>query len=93
MNHYITATNARKTFYDAMKRTKKPGAYLIITHEGLPSHVLMSFEEFEAWEETMAIKADPELDRDVRAGIKEMKSGKKMKDTVDLDTVKKMLKI
>lgn len=91
MNKYMTATEARKKFYKVINVAKHPGMSVTITHEGLPEVVVMSFEEFEGWQETMEIMSDPALDRDLRARLKEMKAGKL--ETIDFDTLKKQLKL
>jgi prevent-host-death family protein len=93
MQKTLTATEARKTFYDVIERAKHPGVSLVITHEGLPKVVVMSFEEFEGWQETMEILSDGDasLEKDLQAGIKEMKSGKKPKNTISLHQLKKKL--
>ncbi|MFA5800687.1 MAG: type II toxin-antitoxin system Phd/YefM family antitoxin [Candidatus Peribacteraceae bacterium] len=93
MNKCMTATEARKKFYDVIDAAEHPGVSVVITHEGIPKVVVMSFEEYEGWQETMEIMADPELSKDVLEGIKEMKSGKRPKDTISLDALKKQLKI
>lgn len=95
MNKHMTATEARKRFFDVIETAEHPGVAVVITLEGLPKVVVMSFEEFEGWQETMEIMSDPDpsLDRDIRAGIKEMKSGKRAKGTVSLDALKKELKL
>lgn len=45
--------------------------------------------------ETMEIMSDPDptLDKDIREGIKEMTLGKRPKNTVSLETLKKELKL
>lgn len=75
-----------------MKLAKKRGSSVAITHEGIPNVVMMSFEEFEGWKETLEIMADPELSKDVLAALKEMRSGK-IKNTVSWESVKKELKL
>ena len=89
----MTATEARKKFYEVIETAKHPGFPVIITHNGLPKVVVLSFEEFEGWQETMEIMSDPSLDKDIRAGIKELKSGKRSKGTVSLASLKKRLKL
>lgn len=91
MNKCITATEARKRFYDVIDAAKHPGVSVVITHEGIPKVVVMSFEEFEGWQETMEIMADPELSKDIIESLKQMKEGKL--ETVDYDTFKKSLKL
>lgn len=95
MDTYMTATEARKRFYDVIDAAEHPGVSVVITHEGIPKVVVMSFEEFEGWQETFDIMSDPDptLRRDILSGIKEMKSGKRPKDTISLDVLKKQLNI
>ena len=70
MTRNMTATQARKKFYDVIKTAKKPGMFVTITLDGLPEVVVMSHAEFE-----------------------EMKSGKRPRNTISLDALKKKLKI
>ncbi len=93
MNKFMTATEARKKWYAIIEEAKHPGAAVIITHEGIPKVVVMSFEEYEGWMETMDIMADPELDKELREAMKEMKAGNLHKDTVSLDEARKRLKL
>lgn len=89
----MTATQARKTFYAVIDAAEKPGVAIAITHEGIPKVVVMSFEEYEGWQETMEIMSDPELDREMMEFMQEKKSGTIHKDTVSLDVLKKKLKL
>ena len=91
MNKCITATEARKRFYALIDAAEHPGVPVVITHEGIPKVVVMSFEEFEGWQETMEIMADPELSKDIIESLKQLKEGKL--ETVDYDTFKKSLKL
>lgn len=92
MNKHMTATEARKKFYAVILSAQRPGATVTITHDGLPKVVMMSFEEYEGWLETMEIMSDPSLMADIQEALREAKAGK-IKDTIDLDTLKKKLKI
>jgi prevent-host-death family protein len=49
---------------------------LVITRNGRPAAVLVMPHEFESWQETIAIKSQPELMADIRAGLRELKQGK-----------------
>ena len=79
-----------------LKEIQKPGVSVIITHEGLPEGVFLSFEEFERWQETMEVmmwtKEDPSVEEDLMEGIREIKTGKLHKDAIPLAEVKKRLK-
>ena len=95
MHKSLTATAARKQFYDVIDTAAHPGVSIIITHQGLPKVVVMSFDEYEGWQETLDIMSDPDptLGRDIKKGIKEMKSGKRLKGVVTLGALKKKLKL
>ena len=93
MNKFMTATEARKNFYAVIDEAEHPGVAVAITHEGMPKVVVMSFEEYQGWQETMEITADRELDKELTEVMKEIKAGKLHKDTVSLDEVKKRLKL
>ena len=91
MTKFMTTTQARKVFYQVIETAKRPGMHIVITHKGIPEVVMMSFEEFEGWQETMEIMADPELSSDLLKSMKQLKAG--TLKTVDYDTVKKRLKV
>ena len=95
MKKSMTATEARKQFYAIINATENPGVSVIITHEGIPKSVVMSFEEFEGWQETMEIFSDSDatMDLDILKGISEMNKKSIAKDTVSIDSLKKALKL
>lgn len=87
----MTITEARKNLYALVDEAEHPGVAVAITHSGTPKVVMMSFEEYEGWQETMEIMADPELDKELTEAVKDMKKGNLHKNTVSLDEVKKRL--
>ncbi len=89
MNKFMTATEARKNFYAVIDEAEHPGVAVAITHDGMPKVVVMSFEEYEGWMETMDIMSDPYLDADIAEGMRQMKAG----EVVDFEDVKKRLKL
>ena len=84
MNKFITVTEARKNLYAVIDEAGQPGFAVAITHEGIPKVVVMSFEEYEGWQETMELMADPSFEKEMREGIRQMKAG----DVVDFEIVK-----
>ncbi len=92
MNRFITATEARKNFYGVIDEAEHPGFAVAVTHEGVPKVVVMSFEEYESWKETMEIMADPEFRADMDEAAKELREGKIHDDTVSLEEVMKSLR-
>ncbi len=59
----------------------------IITVKGKPAAVLMSADEFDSWQETTEILADPELMKSIRQGEADAKAGR----VSDWEDVKKEL--
>jgi antitoxin YefM len=65
---------------------KKRNQY-VITVDKKPSAILMSYDEFESWKETMEIKSDPELVKDIEEGMEDIRQGR----VYDWEDVKKEL--
>ena len=53
-----------------------------ITKNGQATAVLVSYEEFESWQETLAVLSDQELVKEIRTGIQQLKQdrGKPLTD-------------
>jgi prevent-host-death family protein len=58
-------------------RVEKTDEEILITRNGRPVAVLVSPDEYESWKETRAIQSDPELMREIRRGLRELKKGGK----------------
>jgi prevent-host-death family protein len=56
---------------------------IVITKNGRPAAVLVSPEEFDSWKETVAIRRDATLMREIRAGIAALKARKAKLYTLD----------
>jgi len=54
-----------------------------ITKNGRATAVLMSYEEFESWQETLTVLSDRELVEELRTGLRQLKQerGKPLTDT------------
>lgn len=54
-----------------------------ITKNGRATAVLVSYEEFESWQETLAVLSDRELVEEIRTGLRQLKQerGKPLTDT------------
>jgi PHD/YefM family antitoxin component YafN of YafNO toxin-antitoxin module len=55
----------------------------VITRNGRPAAVLVSTDEYESWKETQAIRSNPELMREIRAGLRAARRGKLRRLTLD----------
>ena len=91
MNKYMTATQGRKNFYTMLKVIQKPDTAIIITYEGEPKGVFMSFEQFEGWQETFDIMSDPELSKSLIRDLEQMRKG--TLKTIPYEKARKQLKL
>jgi prevent-host-death family protein len=48
---------------------------IIITRNGKPAAVLISADEYESWKETQEILSDPDLMREIQAGLDAVQKG------------------
>ena len=71
MPKHMTATEARKNFFKVIETAEHPGMPVTITHDGHPKVIVMSAEEFEGWQDTLEIMADPTLLQAIKAGMRE----------------------
>ena len=85
----LPITKARSELTTLVDRANRLFDEYIITVKGVPSAVLMSVAEFESWQETMDILADPGLVKAIKQGEKEIDEGK----GIPWEEVKKELKL
>lgn len=69
-------TKARKDFLRLSKKAKELGEKFILTNKGEPEVVIMSYEEYESWRETLEILSDKKLMEGIRRGEEDIKRGK-----------------
>ena len=72
----ISISEARKNIFKIARDVQKPDNYYILTENGRAKAVIMSAEEFEAWQETVEIMADPGLMKEINEAEKDFKAGK-----------------
>jgi len=56
---------------------------IVITTNGRPKAVIVSYDEFESWKETGTIMADPAFMTEIRSGLKALRRGKAKLYTLD----------
>jgi len=56
---------------------------VVITRNGRPAAVLVSPDEYEGWKETLAIRSDKDLMREIRKGLAAFKARKARLYTLD----------
>ena len=86
---YISATEARKDFFNIIDRVKDAPSTVTISVNGNPEVIIMNKEEYDSWNDTMEVLADEELMRQIRQGEKDIKAGR----LHDWEDIKKELKL
>ena len=72
----LPVTLARKTFLNLIEKVDRSFARYVITKKGEPTALLMSYEEFEGWLETLDILTDPDWVKALTKAEREAKKGK-----------------
>ena len=73
----IPVTEFRTHALEAVRRVNRLGDEVVITAKGKPAAVLVSYEEWESIAETLAIKHDPALMKQIRASLQYLRRGGK----------------
>ena len=84
IDSYIAVTKAKAKLLDMIRDIDNRDNTIAITKNGVPKAVMMSMEQYEAMRETMAIMADKDMMKQMRASIKEMQGGKSLVDLEDI---------
>ena len=56
---------------------------IVITRNGRPAAVLVSPDEYDSWKETLAIRSDRDLMREIKSGLAALKARKARLYTLD----------
>jgi prevent-host-death family protein len=74
--HTLPVTEARAKLPQLVKAADERFDRTVITSNGKPTAVIMSYEEYEAWEETLEVLSNPETMRAIRKADEELAAGK-----------------
>jgi antitoxin YefM len=72
----VPITEARANLPKIVKDADERLDRTVITSNGRPAAVIMSYDEYESWEETLEILSDPETVQALRQADKELANGK-----------------
>ena len=72
----LPLSEAKSKLSNLVKRVHSHDEEVVITKNGRAAAVLVSPEEFESWKETVAIRSDPALMREIRSGLAALKARK-----------------
>jgi len=72
----LSITETRNNLLDLIRRAKNILERVIITKNGKPEAVLVSYEEYESWLETIEITRDAQLMKDINKARADIKAGR-----------------
>jgi len=78
----VPLSEAKAKLSDLIDQVAARDEQVTITRNGRPAAVLVSPDEFESWQETLAIRSDPELMKEIRRGLRAL-SRRRRPVTVD----------
>ena len=73
---FLTATETRKNILQLLKELQLVEERFIITRDGKPAAVLISYREYENLLATLDIVADSELQRKIKRGLQDEQAGR-----------------
>ncbi len=76
MTRSIPVSEARQTLPELVERVRTLMERVVITRNGKPEAVMMGFEEYEGWIETLELLSRPETVRGIREGLSDLKAGR-----------------
>jgi len=74
----LSLSKAKMKLSELIERVHSTDEEVVITKTGRPAAVLISPDEFESWKETIAIKSDSDLMKEIRKGIQALKKDSKL---------------
>jgi prevent-host-death family protein len=80
---HVSLADAKNRLSEVVERLERDHGRVVITKHGRPAAVMLSIEDLESLEETLAILSDPALMRSIRRAEREAASGKAKRLTRD----------
>jgi prevent-host-death family protein len=72
----LSLSEAKMKLSGLVEKVQAMDEEVVITKNGSPAAVLISPDEFESLKETIAVRSDEQLMRDIRQGLQELKRKK-----------------
>ena len=72
----LSLSEAKMKLSALIESVKTTDEEVIITKNGSPAAVLISSDEYESWQETLAIRSDGELTAEIKSGLAAYKKKK-----------------
>jgi len=74
----LSLSEAKIKLSELVDRVQSMDEEFVITKNGRPSAVLLNPDEFESWKETIEIKSDPDLMKEIKKGLSALKKKSKL---------------
>lgn len=72
----MSLSDAKAKLSGLVEEVESRDEEIMITKNGRPAAVLVSPDEYDSWKETLAVLADRDLTREIKAGLASLKSKK-----------------
>lgn len=72
----LSLSEAKMKLSGLVEKVNASDEEIVITKNGRPAAVLVSPDEYESWKETIAIRSDEALKREIKTGLAALKSKK-----------------
>lgn len=72
----LSLSEAKMKLSGLVEAIQKTDEVVMITKNGRPAAMLMNPDEYDGWQETLAIRSDPEMMREIKKGLSLLKKKK-----------------
>jgi prevent-host-death family protein len=72
----VPLSDAKSQLSGLVEQVRSLDEQVMITRNGRPAAVLVSADEFERWKETIEVRGDAALMKEIRAGLRALKARK-----------------
>lgn len=79
----LSLSEAKAKLSGLIEAVERRDEEVVITRNGRPAAVLVSPDEYDSWKETLAIRADRDLMREIKTGLAALKARKARLYTLD----------
>ena len=76
IERHIPISSAKTRLLELLRQVEESRENIVLTKNGLPKAVLLSYEDFAGLLETIEILADTKMLRGIKAGLQDVKAGR-----------------